>query len=244
MTLHLGIFLREPTPGATKTRLARTVGDEGAAALARSFAEDLIARAVEAQPVTLFVAGPLDGAWIRGLRARHGVEAVAQREGGLGTRMAHALRALALRGTGGIALVGSDAPTLPRWMPPELARALEGASVALTPAADGGYVAIATRAEVEPRFLEAPIRYSTRHALADTVAAAEAAGLVTTCVTPWYDIDVEADLHTLWAELALDARRAPRTAEVLRALASGAHSLGGGKALGRNGTGGSKVPQR
>jgi len=243
LTLHLGIFLREPTPGATKTRLARTVGAEGAAALARSFAEDLLERTAPAQPVTLFVAGPLDGPWLRELRARHGVDALSQHEGGLGARMAHALRALALRGARGIALVGSDAPTLPRWMPSELEHALESASVALTPAADGGYVAIAMRSEVEPRFLEAPIRYSTRHALEDTVAAAEASGLVTTCVTPWYDIDVEDDLDTLRAELALDARRAPRTAEVLGALGR-AHSLGGGNALGRNGTGGSKVPQR
>jgi glycosyltransferase A (GT-A) superfamily protein (DUF2064 family) len=242
--VRLGIFLRAPRPGATKTRLARRVGEEAAAELARAFAEDLVERLVEHAALTLFVAGPLEDPFVRDLAARFALPVAAQIDGGLGPRMAHALRALGADGDEA-ALLGADVPTCPAWMIAALRGGLARAPVSLAPAPDGGYVAIALRGEIDPAFLEAPIRYSSPHALADTLLAAREAGLEVARVAGWYDVDVEDDLRALRAELHRDPRRAPRTAATLAALGHSTGSTGGGgNALGRNGTGGSNTPQR
>jgi rSAM/selenodomain-associated transferase 1 len=215
--MKLGIFLRAPRAGATKTRLAQRIGDDAAAELARTFAEDLVARLVGHAAITLFVAGSTDDPFVRALAARFALPVEAQIEGGLGARMAHALRALGSRGDEA-ALLGADVPTCPAWMIAALRGGLSRADVALSPAPDGGYVAIAMCGGLDPSFLEAPIRYSSAHACADTMLAARAAGLATERVTPWYDVDVADDLRLLVAELGRDPRRAPRTAAALARL--------------------------
>jgi glycosyltransferase A (GT-A) superfamily protein (DUF2064 family) len=212
--MKLGIFLRAPRAGATKTRLAPHVGDEAAAELARAFVDDLVARLVGHAAITLFVAGPTDDLFVRALAERFALPVQAQIEGDLGVRMAHALRALGARGDEA-ALLGSDVPTCPAWMITALRGGLSLADLALAPAPDGGYVALALRGGTDPSFLEVPIRYSSAHACADTLLAARAAGLAATCVTPWYDVDVADDLRVLAAELGRDPRRAPRTAAAL-----------------------------
>ena len=57
----VGIFAREPVPGRTKTRLARDIGPEAAAALARAFVEDLVERLGEQFQVTVFSAEATPG---------------------------------------------------------------------------------------------------------------------------------------------------------------------------------------
>ncbi|GAB4210627.1 MAG: TIGR04282 family arsenosugar biosynthesis glycosyltransferase [Sandaracinaceae bacterium] len=235
--MKLGIFLRAPRAGATKTRLAQRIGDEAAAALARAFAEDLVARLAGHAALTLFVAGAIDDPFVRDIAARFALPVESQLEGGLGARMTHALRVLGARGDEA-ALLGADVPTCPAWMVAALRGGLSRADVALSPAPDGGYVAIASRGGLDPSFLEAPIRYSSAHACADTMLAAREAGLTATCVTPWYDVDVAADLRVLRAELGRDPRRAPRTAAVLARLDQRSSEGGASAATGPVASGG------
>lgn len=237
----IGIFVREPKPGETKTRLAHSIGDEAAAALARAFAEDVCAHLSVLFVIQLFVAGDEKSPWFARLSS---LSPKRQVETSLGERMRVALDALAPCEHARV-LLGSDAPTLPVSSVSALFEALDaGAEVALIPARDGGYVAIGVREKVDARFLEdASIRYSTSHACEDTERAARAQGLSVARLAPWYDIDVEADLRVLEEELRAHPERAPRTYSLLSAGADGS-TLTRPVAEAENGSGGVNSPQR
>ncbi len=199
----VGIFAKAPLPGRVKTRLAPALGEEGAARLYAAFLADTLAAHPDA---TVFYAAAVDEAWIR---ARHPHRRLAPQVGAdLGERMRAALAAL---GPGPAVVIGSDLPTLPRSRVADAARALAGgADVALGPASDGGYYLLAAR---RPLPSLAGVRFSTRHALADTLRALE--GLSVAHLAPWYDVDVPEDLRLLRAHLALDPAAAPATHSAL-----------------------------
>lgn len=216
------VFLRAPIPGRAKTRLAAAIGAERAAALAEAFALDTVARCGEVPGLApeLHADGPLDHPLFAALAARAGLApAIAQEGGALGERMHRSLaRARRAARTGDALLVGTDGPTLPATVLTEAAAAIrEGAAdLVLTPTADGGFVLIGTSARAPTDFLGASgLRWSSPHALADTVRAARTHGLRVHLTSPHYDVDAPDDLRLLAAHLALDPAAAPETARLL-----------------------------
>lgn len=199
----LAIFTRPPIPGATKTRLARSVGDARAAALHLAFLKDLIARTCEAFDVTLHVAGDPSHETL----AFADVPRVAQVGDGLGARMDHALQQMIRRAGRGL-IIGSDSPTLPRSLL-MLADHRARSSRVLGPSADGGYFLIGG----PERFDLAGITWGTPTALAQTRDKNPNAKLL----PPWYDVDTVSDLRLLTLHLALDPESAEETARVLNA---------------------------
>lgn len=113
--------------------------------------------------------------------------------GDLGRRMLHALDRALAAGRPQAMIVGSDVPTLPAGHLSRLLRAK--ADVALGPAVDGGYYAIACR-KTHPRMF-AGVEWSGARALHDTVRAAEACGLTVELGETWFDIDSPEDLVRL-----------------------------------------------
>jgi glycosyltransferase A (GT-A) superfamily protein (DUF2064 family) len=114
-------------------------------------------------------------------------------------------------------LVGSDAPTIPASILRAAIAATRDADLVLSPAADGGYVLIASSGRTPMRFLsDASIRWSTAHTLADTMRAACATNTTVALTAPHYDVDTAADLALLTTHLAHDPSAAPATAAVLR----------------------------
>lgn len=208
----IAVFARAPRPGRTKTRLIPALGPDGAAALYAAFLDDTLrtARSVGV-PVVLWAAGDADA---RELARRHpDVPLHTQPEGAdLGARM-HAALAHGLTTHPRVVLIGSDAPTLPRGHLDAAFRGLESHDTVLGPASDGGYVLVGARGSA-PSFGAA--RWSTRHALADTLESFSRQGLTTRVLPPWYDVDEPSDLATLRMHLALRPDRAPATAEALR----------------------------
>jgi len=85
----------------------------------------------------------------------------------------------------------------------------------LGPANDGGYYAVGASHSVQPSF--AGVRWSTTHALGDTLKANAQRRVAT--IAPWYDIDEPGDLEVLRAHLSVDASVAPATARQLGELA-------------------------
>lgn len=204
--MKIAIFAREPIPGRTKTRLARTIGDEAACALHRAFVLDTLARCRAHPALEPELHGADPGAFLASL----GVPLIEQAPGDLGARMAHALA------QGADLIVGTDAPTLPRAI---FDRAIDGLArhdVILGPAADGGYVLIGSRAD--PAFLRGSIRWSSQHTLADTIRAARAHDLRVGLTPPHHDVDDVDDLRLLRAHLAHDPRAAPATSSAIAAL--------------------------
>lgn len=192
MTRHLVIFARAPQAGRVKRRLAQEIGMLAATRFYRTLlATTLRALSADRRWRTWLFVTPDDSLghpiW-RGLQRRR------QGRGDLGRRMRLPFNTLP---PGPVVLVGSDIPAM---RPDHIARAfalLGGNDLVFGPATDGGYWLIgARRLRPLPYTLFAGVRWSTPHALADTLATIPArysVGLADILD----DIDDAADLRRL-----------------------------------------------
>jgi len=213
---QLAVFVRPPTTGAAKTRLATLFGERGAAELYRAFVEDTLricsrVRAAGAVDVALWSAG--SDAIVSEWAERLGTSPRLQPEGDLGVRLATAF-AEGLRRYQRVVIIGSDMPTLPIELIGAAFESLENKTMMLGPAHDGGYYAIGASDRRQPSF--DGVRWSTPNAFADTVSANAQRSVA--IIPPWYDIDEPDDLAVLRAHLSVDAASAPATARCLAEL--------------------------
>jgi rSAM/selenodomain-associated transferase 1 len=197
------LFARAPVAGTVKTRLAGVLGPEGAARLYRAFLEDAArVYAGTGWTAVLYADPDPDEKILTAIFARPWTRA-AQASGDLGFRLASAFEAERARGASAVLAVGSDHPALPRRSLAELFQAVEeGEDVAVIPARDGGYcaIALAPRAAISAVFDDIP--WSSAGTLAATVDRARAAGLRVALTAPAYDVDRPEDLQTLARDLA------------------------------------------
>jgi uncharacterized protein len=164
---HVVVFLRAPLRGQVKRRLARAIGDGAALAFHRREATRLLRLLARDRRWLVHVAVTPDRAFLP--RAWRVGARMGQGGGDLGSRMA---RAFARLPPGPAVLVGADIPELvPRHVAAAFA-ALRRHDAVFGPAEDGGYwlVGFARRATL-PRGLFAAVRWSSAHALADTLAS-------------------------------------------------------------------------
>lgn len=215
---QLAVFVRPPTAGKAKTRLAALFGERGAADLYQAFVEDTLrlcvrVRAAGRVDLALWSAGPEDRI-VSEWADRLGVPVRLQPEGDLGVRLAAAFDE-GLRRYERVVIIGSDVPSLPIELIGAAFDSLERAPIMLGPANDGGYYAVGASHSVQPSF--AGVRWSTTLALDDTLKANAQRRVA--IIAPWYDIDEPEDLEVLRAHLSVDASVAPATARQLGELA-------------------------
>lgn len=169
MTRHLVIFARAPRLGRVKRRLARDIGDAAATRFYRlTLARQLRHLRDRRWQLWLFVTPDTacaDVAW-HGI-ARRRIRP--QGPGDLGARMKRPFRTLP---PGPVLLVGSDIPAMRAH---HIARAfslLGRHDFVFGPAPDGGFWLIgARRVKALPRALFSGARWSTQHALADSLTS-------------------------------------------------------------------------
>jgi rSAM/selenodomain-associated transferase 1 len=193
------IFARAPRLGTVKRRLARGIGAMAALRFYRGQLEATRKAARERRWRCLVAVTPDRAA----ARWPPGAARIAQGRGDLGQRMARALarhrRAV---------LVGSDIPGLGRADIAAAFRALGRADAVFGPAEDGGYwlVGLGPRRPAHPF---AAVRWSTEHALGDTLA--NFVGRRVALLRTLRDVDTAADLATIRAEgAAIRAERRRR----------------------------------
>ncbi|HEV7265931.1 MAG TPA: TIGR04282 family arsenosugar biosynthesis glycosyltransferase [Falsiroseomonas sp.] len=155
------VFARAPRLGAVKRRLARGIGAMQALRFYRAqLSATLAAVAGDGRWRTILATTPsrVRAVWPRRLPR------IGQARGDLGARMERAMRPLRR-----VVLVGSDIPGLAREDIAAAFRALGRAEAVFGPAEDGGYwlVGLGPRRPMRPF---GAVRWSTRHALADTLA--------------------------------------------------------------------------
>ena len=209
----LVVMARYPAVGEVKTRLARAIGAERAAALYHAFLRDLDARFAGQRRVLVWAFHPADSDFAALVSA--GARCVAQEGADLSARMYNCFRRLCADGFARVLMIGSDVPHVrDEWLDEAEAR-LEHADVVLGPTEDGGYYLIAMRA---PHDVFTGIETGTAHVLADTCRKAEAAGLRVHRLPASFDIDEHDDLLRLRALIADagTASRIPATAALLR----------------------------
>lgn len=199
----VGILTRAPQPGRSKTRLAGTIGDDRAAALASAMLQDTVAPVVTGAWRTVLFVEPPDA--VEAVGALCGPADVRpQASGDIGARMRGAAEALLGEGWAPVVLVGSDVPGLrPSQIEAALA-ALASTDIVFGPASDGGYYLVGLtqlRAEREGALFGPEIPWSTGVVLGRSEAAAAAAGLRAARVDALSDIDTVADLASLRARL-------------------------------------------
>lgn len=159
---HLVLFARWPQLGTGKRRLAKDVGAVQALRFQRVTLALLLRRIGRDRRWITWLAVTPDrsGPWPRPFRI------VPQGQGDLGRRMAYVARMLP---SGPVVIIGTDVPGIRASHIARAFYALEHQDAVFGPATDGGYWLVGLRRR--PRFL-APfhgVRWSSEHALADTL---------------------------------------------------------------------------
>jgi rSAM/selenodomain-associated transferase 1 len=195
------VFVRAPEAGRVKTRLAATLGNEGALRVYRRLAEHTVreARSVDAELRIHFTPAGKEHevrAWL-GDGARY----LAQAGGGLGERMEEAFRAAFADGAGRVVIVGSDLPGLSAALLRRAFDALDEHPAVLGPARDGGYYLLGMRMIIPGVFDDVP--WSTDVVLARTLERMRAAGVEPALLPTLADVDEADDLPAGWAEWAV-----------------------------------------
>ncbi len=190
---------KRPEAGATKTRLAPRLTPGEAAELYECMLADVLdlVRSVPRVTPLVAVAPPDAAGYFR--RLAPDVGQVAQEGGSLGERLANVLTRVLGDGFDAAVAVGSDVPTLPAA---HLTLAFDrladdGVDVVLGPSDDGGYHLIGWKRPYPA--LVTGVRMSTPRVLADTLAAADAAGVRVELLPGWYDVDRPEDLDRMAA---------------------------------------------
>lgn len=184
----LVIMLKVPQPGRVKTRLGRDIGMVAAARWFRHQVRRLLRRISDPRwDVILAVAPDVAGLQTR-VWPRHFTR-WPQGRGNLGDRMLRMMR----RAGGPVCVIGADVPGITRARVAEAFRALGDHDAVFGPAPDGGYWLIGAKygARCRPGML-AGVRWSTEHALADSVAVLGVARIA--YVRTLEDVDTVHDL--------------------------------------------------
>jgi uncharacterized protein len=181
------VFARAPRLGTVKRRLARDIGDRAALRFHAATLAALLRDLLKSRRFDVVLAVTPDQARFR-LPVR--VQRMPQGHGDLGRRMARALRPYRR-----VALMGCDIPQAGAADVGAAFRCLGTADAVFGPAADGGYWLIALGPR-RPGDLFGNSRWSTEHALADTLAQFRHHRVrLIRCLS---DVDTAADYQSVW----------------------------------------------
>lgn len=182
------VMVKAPRPGRVKTRLARDIGATAAAWWFRHQTARLLRRVSDPRWTVVLAVSP-DTAVRASVWPAH-LPRVPQGRGDLGDRMARFLRGTA---HGPVLIIGADIPDIDARQIALALAALRGADAVMGPAEDGGYWCIGLgRGERLPDGAFADVRWSTKHAMADTLSTLP--GLRIGRAARLADVDTGADL--------------------------------------------------
>ncbi|WP_306112899.1 MULTISPECIES: TIGR04282 family arsenosugar biosynthesis glycosyltransferase [unclassified Roseovarius] len=185
----LVVMLKEPRPGRVKTRLGRDIGMVGAAWWFRHQVRRLL-REVEDPRWRLVLAVAPDVAGMTSRVWPGHLSRVPQGQGDLGARMARLMRGLP---PGPVCIVGGDIPGVRKAHIVRAFRELGGHEAVFGPAPDGGYWLVGLKRVRVPETLFDNVRWSSEHALSDSMASLGAARVA--LVDTLGDIDTVDDLR-------------------------------------------------
>lgn len=192
------VFTRYPQPGSTKTRLAKVLGNRGAAALQKKLTEMTLARVRQfLQKNRAAAAVYHEGGSREEMRQWLGpdLDYRAQPDGDLGQRLAGAFREAFGQGCLRVVIIGADCPDLLASHIEEAFSILRSRDLVLGPATDGGYYLIGL-SRPEPA-LFAAIPWGTGNVLEKTLEIAVQKGLSLAQLETLSDVDRPEDLQHL-----------------------------------------------
>jgi uncharacterized protein len=216
----LVVMARYPQIGTTKTRLARTIGDDETVRLYRAFLTDLAHKFAghicdlhwAYTPVTIDYISFM--ATLAPALTKH-MHAFPQQGIDFGARLHHAFQYTHDQGYQRTIVIGSDSPQISMKIIMQAQKELDKADVILGPADDGGYYLIAMR---RPYDVFSGIPMSTSVVAQKTIELAQSQGLKVHTLEHLFDIDELPDLLRLAQLLETDSSLAPETATHLATL--------------------------
>jgi rSAM/selenodomain-associated transferase 1 len=227
----MGIMIKTPRNGFSKTRLCPPFSLEEAAGISSCFLKD-ISSSIEAlarqDPFAVGVAiyTPVGSEDQLGELLPRGFKIIAQQETDFGKRLVGATEDLFSAGFAAVCLINSDSPTLPLEYLQELATALKSGDdrMVIGPSSDGGYYALGLRRPHRRLFED--ITWNADQVCSQTIERSEEVGLPVVKLPVWYDVDDQAMLNRLLSELsperAIEAAptgsSAPNTKDFLRRI--------------------------
>ncbi len=167
MRRHLVLFVRAPALGCGKRRLARDIGDVAAARFERFMIARVVRRLAGDRRWHVRIAVTPDRACHEARSWRRGVEVFSQGGGDLGSRMR---RVIAAAPPGPVVLVGGDIPDIEARHVAAAFRLLGKRDLVFGPSVDGGFWLVGARRRPRLPPLFGQVRWSSPHALADTLA--------------------------------------------------------------------------
>lgn len=197
------VFVKNPIPGAVKTRLQTRYAPDQVADLYTAFVRDVLARAERIDVDRRVIAFDPPGAEseVRALFGG-GVKAqwqfVPQVQDDLGVRMREALVQQLDAGASATVLIGTDIPSLPVHHITQAFDLLRTVDVVLGPSTDGGYYLVGVSKSI-PEVFEG-VEWSTSSVLAQTIDRVQRAGNTLGLVPPWFDVDTPEELDLLLAQ--------------------------------------------
>jgi uncharacterized protein len=202
----MGIMIKTPRNGFSKTRLAPPLSSEEAASMSRCFVKDTSATIEALSHEDPFVVGvaiytPVGSEADLAELLPPGFKMIAQREADFGTRLLGATRDLFSVGFAAVCLVNSDSPTLPFHYLRDLTTLLKEPKdrIVIGPSLDGGYYALGQR-QAHPR-LFADVTWNTDRVYGETVERSKEISLPAITLPVWYDVDDQFSLSRLLSEL-------------------------------------------
>ena len=213
------LFLKYPSPGAVKSRLARDIGNDAACALYRAFVDDLLAMLDGVEQSSIICHYPADAGEL--MRDWLGKRRYLPQQGrDLGERMENAVREAFADGATKVVLIGSDIPALTARHLSDAFTSLATHDAALGPAVDGGYYLLGlTRSGFTPALFH-DIAWSTPTVLTTTMARLAADGRSVAMLDELRDIDTFRDLAELAGDIRSGRVAAPATAARLADFAT------------------------
>lgn len=191
------VFVKVPVAGRVKTRLGRAIGMAAAASLYRHMVAGLLRRLERDPRYEVILAVSPDHAVGTVVFSPH-LRRIRQGPGDLGARMQRVFDGLP---PGPAVIVGSDIPDLAARHVAAAFRALGRAQIVVGPADDGGYWLIGQRRAPRVHRLFDNVRWSSAHALADTLANVPA-GVDAARLEVLTDLDEPEDLRRRQAAAA------------------------------------------
>jgi len=160
------IFVKAPVAGRVKTRLGADIGFGRAAALFRVLMQRTIMQSVKGGWRTMLAVDPPAATHLSAQFWPAHLPRVPQGRGDLGRRMAYAFEKAP---PGPVIIIGADAPGVRVRHLREAFDALKGGDAVFGPAVDGGYWLVGLNRRRAAPALFNGVRWSSRHALKDTL---------------------------------------------------------------------------
>jgi rSAM/selenodomain-associated transferase 1 len=202
----MGIMIKAPRAGFSKTRLSPPLSQEEAASISRCFLKDMTAVIDALSHEDPFVVGvaiytPVGSEAVFAELLPRSFKIIAQREAGFGARLLGATEDLFSIGFSVVCLIDSDSPTLPLHYLRNLSTILKEPKdrMVIGPSLDGGYYALGLR-RAHPRIFE-DVSWSTDRVYGETIERSKEINLPAITLPAWYDVDDRLSLNRLLSEL-------------------------------------------